>query len=138
MMHCTISFLWMLHLVPVCFLLFLAYLFLWGIPWCYPQKVFLNFTLVYWWSIHFITSPKFSRDTFNFICLKSKPLVPTTLPCAFPTINTVTQTRTFRTVFPNPSISLFPSYLSLLLLSKHHSITSSSLLLDWSFLPFLA
>lgn len=63
---------------------------------------------------------------------KSKLLVPTktTLLCAFPTINTVTQTEILQTVFPNPSILLFPSYLSLFLLSKYHFITSPSLMLD--------
>ena len=65
-------------------------------PWtaAYQAPPPMEFSRQDYWSgvplpspIHLISSPKFPRNTFTFICLKSKPLVCTSLLCAFPAIS---------------------------------------------------
>lgn len=119
--------------------LFLAYPLLWDPSWCYPQRLFPNFTLVYWWSVHFITLPKCLTDTFNSMCLKNEPLFLSKNHSSLCISHHKQSPRLDPWDGLSPSfLPLLPSYLSLLLLPKHHSITSPSLLPERRFLPFLA
>lgn len=138
--QCIMSSLWMAHPVPVCGFLFLAHPLLWGTSWRYPQRLYL-ILLLFTGGLPFYNFTWVPSDPFNSICLQSEPLVPskTTLHCAFPTINTVTQTRTLGMVDPSPSVHSCHLIYYCFLLPPHHSMTSPSLLLGWSFfLPFLA
>lgn len=85
----------------------------------------------------FITLPEYPQ-TPSTPCLQSEPLVPSkiTLHWAFPTINTVTQTRAPGMVYPSPVHSL-PSYL-LLLFTPFTSLYYFSIVIAWlKFFPTL-
>lgn len=112
----------MAHPVHFCCFLFLAHPLLWGTSWWYAQRLSL-ILLLFIGGLPFYNFTWVPSDPFNSICLQSEPLVPskTTLPWAFPTINTVTQTRTPGMVYPSPVHSCHFIYYCFLLPS-HHSI----------------